>query len=137
MAEQKRASGSNAASGGLSIIVASAAAMAVIVTWPIRALLRDGTLAAAWRQGLKELGNTFGQMLPDSNTVQQEPGSVWSPTQGEIAASRNPSKTFYGMDHTIHSPRNRASGIGDVTRNAQTYDPGQSKGKEQGNGLEP
>jgi hypothetical protein len=88
------------------------------------------------RQGIHELGNTFGQMSPDSNTV-NEVGNIWSPTQGEIAASSKPSKNFYGMDHTIHSPGNRPVRPSEIGRNGGTYDPRQSPGKQQDNGLEP
>jgi hypothetical protein len=88
------------------------------------------------RQGIHELGNTFGQMSPDSNTV-NEVGNIWSPTQGEIAASSKPSKNFYGMDHTVHSPGNRPIRPSEIGKNGRTYDPRQSPGKQQDNGLEP
>ena len=61
--------------------------MAKLVTAPLRWIVNDRHLAAAFRQGVHELGNTFGQMLPDSQTT-REVGNIWSPTQGEIAGNR-------------------------------------------------
>jgi hypothetical protein len=101
--------------GGLKILTFVASTMARWVTAPLRFLVNDRHLAAAFRQGVHELGNTFGQMLPDSNTT-REVGNIWSPTQGEIAGSRpiRPSE---------------------IARSNRPYDPGLSKGKE--HGLEP
>jgi hypothetical protein len=142
MAEQKKTG--DGVSGGLRIITYAAAALAEIIARPLRAIMRDGTLAAAWRQGLHELGNTFGQMSPDSNSV-QEPGTIWNPTQGEIAADRKPYKHFYGSQHSLHTPgmgtghdrSNDASrSPSEIAKDDRTYrPPGQSN--EQGNELEP
>lgn len=52
------------------------------------AITKDGTLAAAGRQGADELGMAL-KAFPDSIQV-EEPGTIWNPTQGEIAAARNP-----------------------------------------------
>ena len=53
----------------------------------VQAIFADGTLEAAGRQGLDELGAAL-KAFPDSIQV-QESGTIWNPTQGEIAASRN------------------------------------------------
>jgi len=50
------------------------------------AVTEDGYLAAAGRQGLGELGEAL-KAFPDSIQV-QEPGALFNPTQGEIAADR-------------------------------------------------
>lgn len=50
------------------------------------AITADGHLAAAARQGADELGAAL-KPFPDSIQV-QEIGTLWSPTQGEIAAGR-------------------------------------------------
>ena len=50
------------------------------------AVTEDGYLAAAGRQGIDELGTAL-KAFPDSIQV-QEPGTLWNPTQGEIAADR-------------------------------------------------
>lgn len=63
------------------------------VTWPVlfitsawEAITRDGHLAAAGRQGADELGAAL-KAFPDSVQA-NEVGTLWSPTQGEIAAGR-------------------------------------------------
>jgi hypothetical protein len=49
-------------------------------------LLRDGHLAAAFRQGIDEIGMAL-KAFPDAIQA-HEYGTVFSPTQGEIAAGR-------------------------------------------------
>jgi hypothetical protein len=51
------------------------------------AMNRDGTLKAAWRQGADEAAIAL-KAFPDSIQV-DEVGTIFSPTQGEIAADRN------------------------------------------------
>jgi hypothetical protein len=50
------------------------------------AVTADGHLAAAWRQGIDEIGMAL-KPFPDSIQV-DEPGTLWNPTQGEIANAR-------------------------------------------------
>ena len=52
------------------------------------AITKDGHLAAAGRQGLDELATAL-KAFPDSIGV-DEPGTIFNPTQGEIAADREP-----------------------------------------------
>ncbi len=52
----------------------------------VRAVLKDGTLAAAWRQGLGEIGQAL-KAFPDSIQA-HELGTIGSPTPGEIAQGR-------------------------------------------------
>jgi hypothetical protein len=52
--------------------------------------LRDGMLAAAFRQGAGELSEAL-KPFPQSIQV-NEPGTFLNPTQGEIAADRKPEK---------------------------------------------
>jgi hypothetical protein len=59
-----------------------------VVASLVNAITRDGYLAAAGRQGAKELANAFGQVWPESILV-QEPGGLFSPTQSEIADARH------------------------------------------------
>jgi hypothetical protein len=49
---------------------------------------RDGHLAAFARQGADELAVAL-KAFPESISV-DEPGTLWNPTQGEIAADRKP-----------------------------------------------
>ena len=51
------------------------------------AISKDGTLAAAGRQGADELGMAL-KAFPDSIQA-DEVGTIWNPTQGEIAANRS------------------------------------------------
>jgi hypothetical protein len=79
------------------------------------AVMSDGHIAAFARQGAKELGNAFGQMLPD-HIAEREPGGIFSPTPGEIAESRR----------ELPSP-------GEIARSEPAYQPEQDNGQEQGN----
>jgi hypothetical protein len=55
------------------------------VTEPV---LRDGMLAAAFRQGASEL---YTALKPFPDTIQvNQPGTILNPTQGEIARARDP-----------------------------------------------
>ena len=49
---------------------------------------KDGHLAAFARQGADELATAL-KAFPESISV-DEPGTIWNPTQGEIAADRKP-----------------------------------------------
>jgi hypothetical protein len=72
------------------------------------AINKDGYIAAAGRMGLDELAVAL-KAFPDSIGV-DEPGTIWNPTQGEIAADRKPTlpspseiakdKSPYVPDHT-------------------------------------
>lgn len=62
----------------------------------------DGTLAAAGRQGLDELGEAL-KAFPESIQT-QEYGSIGNPTQGEIAASRQPQNGLYGRSLSPGTP---------------------------------
>ena len=97
MAEQKQASdkeNNRAASadsgkrpssgGGLVEAVLIGAAIGVAKLW--NAVTADGVLAASVRQGIDELGAAL-KAFPESIQV-QETGTLWNPTQGEIAADR-------------------------------------------------
>lgn len=50
------------------------------------AIMKDGTIAAAGRQGVSELGEAL-KAFPDSIQV-REVGTIFAPTQGEIAEDR-------------------------------------------------
>lgn len=59
-----------------------------VVKATYEALNRDGTLAAAFRQGAQELYTAL-KPFPESIQV-NEPGTILNPTQGEIARARDP-----------------------------------------------
>lgn len=71
---------------------------------------KDGHLAAAGRQGIDELGQAL-KAFPDAVQA-QEAGTIFNPTQGEVAAARR--ESMYGHGRTAATPSeiarmNRAS----------------------------
>ena len=78
---------------------------------------KDGTLAAFGRQGIDELGEAL-KAFPEAIQT-QESGSIWNPTQGEIAASR--SEKAYG--HGLRSPSEIAGDRGSVFGNERGAEP--------------
>jgi hypothetical protein len=61
----------------------------------------DGILAAAFRQGIDELGAAL-KPFPESIQV-QESGALWNPTQGEIAADRQKNDKHTGFHSSYYS----------------------------------
>ena len=62
------------------------------------AITKDGTLAAAGRQGASEFAQAL-RAFPETIHA-QEPGTILNPTQGEIqAARRNPSPSEIARDN--------------------------------------
>lgn len=53
----------------------------------VEAVMKDGTLAAAFRQGAQEIYDGLLKPFPDVTSV-REVGTVFSPTQGEVASAR-------------------------------------------------
>lgn len=97
-----------AALGGTVALVAVAVA---------EAATRDGTLAAAWRQGADEFAMAL-RAFPETIHV-DEPGTILNPTQGEIASSRKPDR--------LPTPS-------EIARDKQPHTPDQSR--ENGHGME-
>lgn len=75
--------------GLLGALYAVAAVIVGVVRDAWNAATKDGHLAAAWRQGIGELGQAL-RAFPEAIQV-HEPGAIWNPTQGEIAADRRES----------------------------------------------
>jgi hypothetical protein len=78
-------------------------------------LIKDGALAAAWRQGAKELGEAL-KAFPDSIQV-LELGTVFTPTPGEISKGRD-----IGLDHEQERSAplfDRAKALGAQLRQAE------------------
>jgi hypothetical protein len=80
------------------------------------AITRDGTLAAFGRQGVDELAMAL-RASPDTIHA-EEPGTIFNPTQGEIAASRN---------QKLPSPS-------EIARDKQPYQPEQEHEHDHGRG---
>jgi hypothetical protein len=107
MAEQERE-----ASG----VVGTIASLRSMVNAIIEPLTRDGTLAAAMRQGADEMAMAL-KAFPESIGV-DEPGTILNPTQGEIASSRN---------QRLPSPS-------EIAKDNKPYSPEQDHGQEHGHG---
>jgi hypothetical protein len=82
------------------------------------AITKDGHLAAAGRQGADELATAL-KAFPDSIGV-DEPGTIWNPTQGEIAAERE----------------ERAPSPSEIARSKQPYSTEQDRGNDHDHGRD-
>src|SRR4051812_48906145 len=82
----------------------------------IEPITRDGTLAAAWRQGADELWQALRGSRDSIHA--EEPGTVLNPTQGEIADRRN---------QKLPSPS-------EIAKNKQPYRPEPGHSQEHGHG---
>jgi hypothetical protein len=89
----------------------------------VQAVLKDGTLAAAWRQGLGEIGEAL-KAFPDSIQV-RELGTVGAPTPGEIASSRGAFGQGHEQENESLIDQSRAAG-------GEGLDPGLNR--DQGHG---
>jgi hypothetical protein len=91
MAEQaEKSRGKSVLGGAVEMIAKPVLAVAVMTAVLWNRLTADGHIAAAGRQGLDELGAAL-KAFPDSMQV-HETGTLWNPTQGEVAASRQQSR---------------------------------------------
>lgn len=108
--------GDQASSSGGGLVSAIAEGLGKI--WD--AVTGDGYLAAMGRQGIDELGTAL-KAFPDSISV-DEPGTLWNPTQGEIASDR--------ADGVGRSPW--PSEIASQTQNQSSNDNGNDRGYDGG-----
>lgn len=99
------------------------AATAAAKLW--HALTSDGVLAAAGRQGIDELGVAL-KAFPEAIQV-QEIGTIFSPTQGEIAADRKQAEGFWVRNSVNDLPHPWPSEIAEANKRS---------GAEQGKGYE-
>ncbi len=95
MAEQTRG-------GLLKAAEYAVTAVATVISTAWHALTKDGYLAAAFRQGLGELAEAT-KAFPESIQV-HEPGTLWDPTQGEIAAGRREDAQSFVPHYNGRSP---------------------------------
>ncbi len=115
--------------GLLTTAVASTVA-AVSTMW--NAMTKDGTLAAAGRQGADELAVAL-RAFPESIQA-DEPGTILNPTQGEIAADRSSlremhNRASYGTQSHLPSPS-------EIARDKQPYVPELNRSHEHEMGRE-
>ncbi len=102
---------------GMIVAAHSAVKSGLASTW--NAVTKDGTIAAAMRQGADEIGMAL-KAFPDSIHV-EEPGTILNPTQGEIASARGQAPS----PSTTMSPGAIAK---DGTGAVHGQDQGQAKG---------
>ena len=104
---------------------------------------RDGHLAAAGRQGIDELGAAL-KAFPDAIQT-QEPGTIFNPTQGEVAADRKAESSGHhpsgivGGKHGVYGPEHERPQHGKSagrTPSELAADRGQPQGPELGQGQE-
>lgn len=104
--------------------------VATVIAKVWHGLTSDGTLAAAARQGADELGSAL-KAFPESIQV-QETGSIWNPTQGEIAADRSNANAATGKGFSSTHTAYSASSLpphpwpSEVARDT-AYQPGQDR----------
>ena len=92
--------------------------------------MKDGTIAAAGRMGIDELGAAL-KAFPDS-IQQQETGSIWNPTQGEVAEARSDhSEAAIGMDHKPWLPS-----PSQIAAETKPYQPEAEQGRQHDQGHE-
>ncbi len=116
-----------------NVVVVTAYAVATLISKLWNALTADGTLAAAGRQGADELGAAL-KAFPDSIQT-QETGTVWSPTQGEIAASRSQGKHTGSYMSFSNRPHPWPSEIAREGKPGAGDDHGHDHGQDAGNSL--
>jgi hypothetical protein len=125
MAEKQAANdaGEQVRSNSSGVIGTIASGMAT--AW--NAVTKDGFLAAAWRQGIEEIATAL-KPFPDSISA-EVPGSLWNPTQGEIAKARDVSNDS--------PPHPWPSEIAQENRNQPVNDNGRSNsnGMDGGNSM--
>lgn len=79
---------------------ARAEAVIAVISALQHAVMKDGFIAAAGRQGAGEVGH-FLKAFPDS-VQHDEPGTLWHPTQGEVAAARRDDVHGNGQNTSLH-----------------------------------
>lgn len=123
------------ASSGTSLFdtVVLGAAAAVGKLW--HAVTDDGILAAAGRQGIDELGAAL-KAFPESIQV-QETGTMWNPTQGEIAADRQHTRNSSNHFASSGPPHPWPSKIAKANQHQPGIDhgPGHDNGHDAGHSM--
>lgn len=125
-------------SGSLLGMAATVAVVAVVTVARLVAklwdgLTRDGTIQAFMRQGADELGAAL-KAFPDAIQV-QEPGSVWNPTQGEIASRRSPGRHTGSYISFSNHPHPWPSEVARENRNRPDTGKGRDHGHDHGHSM--
>lgn len=122
--------------GALSLVFLPFLAVGTIIGKAWNAITEDGHLAAAGRQGADELGAAL-KAFHDSVQV-QETGTLWNPTQGEIAASRNfggRNGSYSSYSASGHPPHPWPSEVAERNRQQPGNDHGPENGQDAGHSM--
>lgn len=121
--------GAEAARGGgiVGVVFKPFEVIGTMIGKAVEAIFRDGTLEAAGRQGLDELGAAL-KPFPDSIQV-HETGTIWNPTPGEVQKGRDPERQEKRSWSSLAVPRSAEAENGRQPRGYdQDYDNGQDHG---------
>jgi hypothetical protein len=99
MAERQVSAGEGGSLIGaaVSLVATAFVAVASFAQKVLDGIMADGTIKAAGRMGIDELGEAL-KPFPESISI-QESGTIWNPTQGEIQADRKPERHSDGPPH--------------------------------------
>lgn len=112
--------------GLIDLLTTAVASTVAAVSNMWNAMTKDGTLAAAGRQGADELGMVL-RAFPESVHV-DEPGTILNPTQGEIAADRSPLREMH--NRAINGTQSHLPSPSEIARDKQPYVPEMSRSHE-------
>jgi len=98
----------------------------------VRSVMRDGSLSALWREGMKDVQDTFHEAAWGQNVHGREPGAPLTPLHSDIENAREQ----YAPRADLPSPGDIARGTNfkDAER-GQGYMQGQSASNEQERGV--
>jgi hypothetical protein len=129
-------SGSEASPPGGGIVgtlMTPVTAVAAVFAAFVSDLWHDRALAAFGRQGLDELGTAL-KPFPESIQV-DESGSLWNPTQGEIAADSRDHGGLHRRSSLLPPPGWSAEQASQERGNVYGQGNGQDKGNEKDQGM--
>ena len=127
-----QASEENKGIAGMIGAVLTAPATMVAKAW--NAIMADGVIASFARQGIDELGTAL-KAFPDS-IQREETGTLWSPTQAEITASRKHGGINGGFSPNSGQSRQPwPSEIAEQNRHQPGPDHGHDNGHDNGHSM--
>jgi hypothetical protein len=122
--------------GAASLVMLPFLAVASVIAKVWHDITSDGTLAAAARQGADEMGVAL-KAFPEAIQI-QETGQLWSPTQGEVAASRHQGRhtgSYSSYSASSQPPHPWPSEIANQNRHQPGNDHGQDHSNDNGHSM--
>jgi hypothetical protein len=111
--------------GFIGMMTFAAASMVAVVSTVWKAITKDGTLAAAGRQGADEIA---AALRPFPETIHiDEPGTILNPTQGEIGEARKPHLSGHHRSFYTQADVHNGPSPSEIAKNKQTYVPDQNR----------